>query len=188
MTHILRPVYILIVLFIVFQSCVKDSSTDPFLVSNRQIGLLTDSTQVKDLKVIFSNDSIENDAAKNRFTGVSPSIKVFDKTGKQLLTLSPERLVDSTATINTVKIEDPRYQTAKGISINSTFGELNAAYKIKKVDNLIKTIVISVESLSATFTIDKGELPANMRFDRSLNIDPIQIPEKAKIKYFMLHW
>jgi hypothetical protein len=45
-----------------------------------------------------------------------------------------------------------------------------------------------VKEIEATFTIDKKELPANLRFDVKANIDPIQIPEKAKIKYFMLHW
>ena len=188
MKYTLRSIYRLTLLFLIVQSCSKNNLADPFLISNHRIGMLTDSTQVKDLDVIFADDSLENYRTRTRFSGVSRNIKVFDKTGNLLLTLSPEQLVDSTATINTIKIEDPRYRTSKGINVNSTFGELSTAYEIKKVDNLIKTIVISVEGLDASFTIDKNELPANMRFDRTLNIDPIQIPEKAKIKYFMLHW
>ena len=60
--------------------------------------------------------------------------------------------------------------------------------KISKIDNLINAIVVSVNEIDASFTIDKKELPASMRFDMNMTIDVIQIPEKAKIKFFMVHW
>ena len=90
--------------------------------------------------------------------------------------------------ISTVRIIDERYKTDKDISTISTFKTLRDNYKISKIDNLINVIVVSVNEINASFTIDKNELPASMRFDRDLVIDPLQIPEKAKIKFFMLHW
>ena len=66
--------------------------------------------------------------------------------------------------------------------------DINAAYKISKIDNLINSIVVSVNEINASFTIDKKELPASLRFDMDMTIDPIQIPEKAKVKFFILHW
>ena len=188
MTYKFRPTLALIALGLFLQTCSKETKKDPYLIGKRQVGLLTDSTQLKDLKTLYVNDSLSTFQNDLSFTGITTDVHVLDNLGTPLLTLSPTRAVDSTATIRTIKIEDPRYTTAKGISINSTFGDIASNYKINKIDNLIKTIVVSVAELDASFTIDKSELPANMRFDMSLNIDPIQIPNEAKIKYFMIHW
>jgi hypothetical protein len=49
-------------------------------------------------------------------------------------------------------------------------------------------VVVFVDDINASFAIDKKELPAELQFDMSLKIEKIQIPAKAKIKYFMLYW
>jgi len=48
--------------------------------------------------------------------------------------------------------------------------------------------VVFVDEINASFTIDKKELPSDLRFDMSLTIEKIQIPDKAKIKYFFVYW
>ena len=53
---------------------------------------------------------------------------------------------------------------------------------------MISSIVVFVDEINASFTIDKKELPANLRFDMELKIEKIQIPDKAKIKYFFVYW
>lgn len=169
-------------------SCTKEKAQNPFEVSKNHIGLLTDSTQVKELDAIFSNDSIVRYIAGDEFIGSVNTIEVFEKGGKKLLDLSPKEALDSTSVISSVRIIDERYKTEKNISTLSTFKDIKAAYKVSKVDNLINVIVVSVNEINASFTIDKKELPASMRFDMDMTIDPIQIPEKAKIKYFMIHW
>jgi hypothetical protein len=173
---------------LLFTSCAKDSAPNPFLIEKNHIGLLTDSTQVKELDAIFSNDSVVRFIAGDEFAGSVNIIEVFEKNGKKLLDLSPKEALDSTSVISSVRVIDARYKTEKNISIISTFKELKEAYKISKVDNLINSIVVSVNEINASFTIDKKELPASMRFDMDMTIDVIQIPEKAKIKYFMVHW
>lgn len=180
--------FTLLICLLLITSCAKDTTPDPFTVTKSHIGLLTDSTQVKDLETIFSTDSVVQYRSENQFSGYVNYIEIYEKGGKQLLNLSPEKAGDSTSVITSVRIIDERYKTEKKISVLSTFKELNDAYKISKIDNLINAIVISVNELNASFTIDKNELPASLRFDMNLNIDAIQIPEKAKIKYFMLHW
>ena len=188
MTKLFRPIFAFIIGSLLIQSCGNNIKVDPYTIGPRHIGLLSDSTQVKDLEVIFKNDSVAQNESELGTIRIVNSINVYTKSGDHLLTLSPRKIQDSTSTISTVKIEDGLYKTAEGISINSTYGELSKTYKISKIDNLIKTVVVSVDEIDASFTIDKEELPANMRFDMSLNIDPIQIPDEAKIKYFMLHW
>ncbi|MBC3847695.1 hypothetical protein H8K90_14955 [Winogradskyella echinorum] len=169
-------------------SCAKDAAPDPFLIEKNNIGLLTDSTQVKDLDAIFSNDSVVRYIAGDEFAGSVNTIEVYEKNGKKLLDLSPKEALDSTSIISSVRIIDQRYKTKKNISTLSTFKDINETYKISKIDNLINAIVISVNEINASFTIDKKELPASLRFDMNMTIDPIQIPEKAKIKFFMIHW
>jgi hypothetical protein len=162
--------------------------TNPFAVSKHQVGLINDSTQVKDLKIIFANDSIVNFKEDDSFIGGINTIDVYDKTGNQLLSISPNEALDSTATISSIRLVDPRYKTNKNVSSVATFKDINDNYKISKISNLINSIVITVNEIDASFTIDKKELPANMRFDMDMQIDPIQVPEAAKVKFFMLHF
>lgn len=182
----MKQLPIIIIISLIILSC--NSEPNPFLIQNQNIGFLTDSTQVKDLEIVFKNDSVVSYIAGDEFVGKIRTIEVFEKGGKKLLDLTPKEALDSTAVITAVRFIDERYKTEKGISALSTFKAINDNYTIKKIDNLINTILISVKEIEATFTIDKKELPANLRFDVKANIDPIQIPEKAKIKYFMLHW
>ena len=173
---------------LLINSCTTDKASNPFAVAKNHIGLLTDSTQVRELEAIFSNDSVVRYIAGDEFIGSVNTIEIFEKGGKKLLDLSPKEALDSTSVISSVNIIDERYKTEKNISTLSTFKDINEAYKISKVDNLINAIVVSVNEINASFTIDKKELPASMRFDMNMTIDPIQIPGKAKIKYFMIHW
>ncbi|GGK33206.1 hypothetical protein GCM10007962_29480 [Yeosuana aromativorans] len=175
----------LIIAITLFTSCKKEQ--DPFQISAQHVGLLTDSTQVKDLKAIYSQDSLVNYEG-DEFTGAINDIEIFEKGGKKLLSLSPRNASDSTSYIQSVRIFDPRFKTDNNISVASTFKDIANNYKITRIDNLINTVVVTVNELNASFTIDKKELPANMRFDRDLKIEATHIPDKAKIKYFFLNW
>ena len=71
--------FAIVICAILITSCTKDKSVDPFLVQKNQIGLLTDSTQVKDLETIFSNDSVVRYIAGDEFTGSVNTIEMIDK-------------------------------------------------------------------------------------------------------------
>lgn len=171
---------------LLISSCNKKQN--PFEIGKQHIGLLTDSTQVKDLKNIYSNDSIVKHISGDEFTGNINNIEIFEKGGKQLLTLTPKRALDSTATIGSVRIIDDRYNTTSAINTVSTFKDINDNYKISRISNLINSVVIAVNEINANFTIDKKELPANLRFDMDLKFEPTHIPDNAKIKYFFIDW
>ena len=165
-----------------------NNETDPFLVSKQQVGFLTDSTEVKDLKTVFLNDSITRYIGGDEFTGNINDIEVYEKGGAPLLILTPKEALDSTATIKSVKVVDERYKTAKGLNSKSTFKMIRDNYKISSIQNTIRSIVVSVNDINAYFVIDKSELPPNMRYDMNLKIDAIQIPDDAKIKDFYIQW
>lgn len=181
-----KTILLLVIIVSIFTSCEKE--INPFLISKQNIGHLTDSTQVKDLESVFINDSIVKFVSGDEFTGNVNDLEIYEKGGKLLLVLSPSQALDSTSTIKTVKVVDPRFVTVKGLSPNSTFKDINTNYKISNIQNSLRNIIISVNEINAYFTIDKNELPANMRFDMNLKIEAIQIPEEAKIKNFYLYW
>ncbi|WP_194766068.1 hypothetical protein [Tamlana sp. I1] len=175
-----------IALTLLFSSCSK--TQNPFEISKQHIGLLTDSTQVKDLNSVFPNDSVVKFIAGDEFTGSVDNIEIFEKGGNKLLTLTPKYALDSTSVISNVRIIDPRFKTDKNISAISTFKDIHSQYKISKISNLINSVVVAVNDINGSFTIDKKELPANLRFDMNLKFEPTHIPDDAKVKYFFLNW
>ncbi|TBM98857.1 hypothetical protein EYD45_16130 [Hyunsoonleella flava] len=178
--------YSVFTLLCCFMAC--NNERDPFEISKQHVGLLTDSTQVKDLKLVFPNDSIVKRIGGDEFTGNKNNIEILDKIGKQLLLLEPSEALDSTSVFETVQIIDERYKTDKNITVLSTFKDITDNYKISRIDNLINSIVVTVKSINASFTIDKKELPSNLRIDMDLQIEATHIPDNAKIKYFFINW
>lgn len=175
-----------ITLLVSLSSCKKE--INPYLIAKNSIGLLTDSTQVKDLESIFMNDSVVKRIGGDEFTGNINDIEIYDKTGKQLLILTPKEALDSTTTINTIKVVDQRFKTSKGLNTNSTFADIKNNYTISSIQNTIRNVVVFVNDINGFFTIDKTELPAELRFDMDKKIEAIHIPDDAKIKYFMIGW
>ncbi|MEZ4802216.1 MAG: hypothetical protein R2797_05535 [Gelidibacter sp.] len=181
-----KSLTIVIASMLLLSSCKKEQ--DPFLVSKENIGLLTNTTQIKDLKFIFPNDSIVNYKGDSTFNIPMNTVEISEKGGNLLMVLTPKTLSDSTSTISNIRIVDSRYRTEKNISTLSRFKDIQSAYKISKIDNLINSIVITVNEINAQFAIDKKELPANLRYDIDMNIEASQIPDNARIKYFFINW
>lgn len=171
---------------IVLYSC--KTEVDPFLINTQNIGLLTDSTQVKDLKTIFANDSIVKFIGGDEFIGTVNDIEIFEKGGAHLLTLSAREALDSTSTISTITIKDERYKTPKGLSTLSTFKDIAEQYKISKITNTLNNVVVFVDEINAFFTIDKKELTTTIRYNQDAKVSEKDIPDQAKIKYFMIGW
>ena len=182
----MRNIFIALITLVVLNSCQK--KVNPFLISKNNIGLLTDSTQVKDIEVVFANDSVVKRIGGDEFTGSINDIEIYDKTGKQLLILSPNQALDSTATISTIKIVDQRFKTNKGLNTLSTFADIKNNYTISSIKNTLRNVVVFVNDINGFFTIDKMELPAELRIDMNKKIETINIPDTAKIRHFMIGW
>lgn len=177
---------ILIMAVITLISCSK--KVDPFLIGKDHVGLLTKISTIKDLKSIYANDSIVKHIAGDEFIGNSNEIEIYDKQGNQLLILEASQEFDSTATIKSVRIIDPRYKTLKGFGSSSTFKDLKDNYSISKITNTLSTAVINVNEIDAFIAINKKELPSDLQFNTNVKIEAVQIPDSAKIKYFWLDW
>nr|WP_288978969.1 hypothetical protein [uncultured Allomuricauda sp.] len=173
---------VLIFATVFIHSCQKDTT---FLITETSVGPLTQDTKATELETTFAKDSVVGDQVQIDLGASPKKFEVFEKGGKHLLTLTVN--TDSVPTIENVRIMDPRYVSEKGIGLKSTFKDIQSKYDIKKIVTTLKSIVIFPKGSNLYFTIDKEELPENLRFSTS-NIEAVQIPDEAKIKYLMVGW
>ena len=167
-------------------SCAKKE--DPFLIEKNRVGKLYKDITVQQLDSVFAADSIVKRIGEGDYVQAgTDKYLIYEKGGKQLLTLTPTQQHDETEKIKTIQIHDPRYKTAKEVSLKSTFKDIREHYKIKYIHNTLKNLIITVAG-NEYFTIDKKELPEDLRYDMNLTIEAIQIPDGAKIKHFMINW
>ena len=118
----------------------------------------------------------------------SNEIEIYDKSGKKMLLLEPVQAFDSTSTVGFVQVIDPRFKTAKGLGPESTFKDIVENYNISRIENTLSAAVIFIDDINVYVTIDKKQLPAELRYDTQARIQASQIPDNAKIKYFMIDW
>ncbi len=182
----MKKLSILFITALLAISCGKDS--DPFLIKNDRVGKLTKEVKINQLDSVFKNDSIVRNTTGNEFSNTTHDIEIYDKKGSPLLVLEPIQQFDSTSTVGYIQILDSRYQTKKGLNLKSTFGDVVKNYKISRIENTINSAVVFIDDLNLYLTIDKKELPANLRYDSDTKINANQIPDSAKIKYFMISW
>ncbi len=167
-------------------SCGKDQ--DPYLIGPNNIGKLTRDVKVNQLDSIFAQDSIVKEINTGERFQRSNEITVYDNTGKKLLVLEPVQAFDSTSTIGFVQVLDPRFKTSRGLSTQSTFKDIMENYNISRIENTLSAAVIFLDDINVYVTIDKKQLPAELRYDTETRIQATQIPDDARIKYFMIDW
>lgn len=156
----------------------------PFDISQGRVGKLLREHTFSQLDSIYATDSLVRDTTRLKL-GLDGKVEVYEKGGKHLLTLSPAG--DSLGRIGNIHIRDARYITDKGISLNSTFGEVKAQYEVRKVITSLNNILVLPKGSDAYFTISREELPASLRYT-SDPVEAVQIPDKARIKYLMVGW
>lgn len=163
--------------------CTPDRQ-DPFLVGKDRVGKLLKTHRVSQLDSIYQQDSLVRDTTSPSM-GRIRQIDVYEPGGKHLLTLTPS--MDSLETIDNIRIWDPRFKTESGIGLESTFGEIEQAYQIRKVVSSLNNILVLVKEHPVYFTISREELPAALRYTNT-PIEAVQIPDTAPIKYMMVGW
>lgn len=171
---------------IIFVSCQEEQ--DPFLISATSIGPLTKDVRINQLDSIFAQDSIVKQVSNSELYRKSNEIEVYDTEGKKLLLIEPVQAFDSTSTVGFIQVLDPRYKTAKGLGKESTFKDIVENYNISRIENTLSAAVIFIDELNVYVTIDKKQLPVELRYDTQSRIQASQIPNNAKIKYFMIDW
>lgn len=174
-----------VVVSLVFIQCGKNNH---FLIEKGNVGNINKQTTLEELKVIFENDSISLDNSEgigdeNIFKN-NEEYTVFSKEGKRLLEIVSNNKNDSVVKIRSIQIFDYNYITDNGISLRSTFKDINESYMINKVETTLTSATLFIDELNATISIDKKELGLNSFSREEISID--QIPDIAKIKYFTI--
>lgn len=182
----MKKLSLVTVIMLMFWACGNEET--PFQIDQNRVGPLTKEIQVSQLDSIFKNDSIVRNSAKSQFPNSGYDIQIFDKDGTPLLILEPVQHFDSTSTIGYIQVLDSRFETARGLSTQSTFGDVIENYAISRIENTLNSAVVFIDELNLYLTIDKKELPSSLRYDTDSRITPSQIPDKAPIKYFMISW
>lgn len=175
----------MLVLLLITVGCEKEMDTS-FLITKTSIGKLEKGSLARDLEVIFDQDSIVKDTVRLLQGFGATKIKIYEKGGALLFTLTPSN--DSIPIIENINVRDARFQTESGIGINSTFKDIKAKYTIKKIQTSLNNVVVFVKNNDVYFTIDKKELPSSLQYTSSVNIEAVQIPDAARIKYMMVGW
>ena len=174
---------VLVMLCIV--GCTNNSK---FVLDKGVVGSINKTTTIAELDKIFENDSIVRNLSEgalgDNYFQDDDNYLIYEKGGKHLLTIVPKEQLDSTSTIKSIEIHDSRYQTKLGVSLNSTFSEINANYVVRP-ETTLQSVTLFVDELNATIAIDKEELGLR-DFGMSQKVSLEQIPDLAKVKLFII--
>jgi hypothetical protein len=180
-------------LFIVFSLTlfIQCSKENKFSIEKGRVGALTNESSIGDLNIVFENDSIvshlnnkDSDTDKNMFTSGNDEYIIYSKNGDKLLEISAETPNDPTSKIKSIQIFNSNYKTNEGISLKSTFKDINEHYLINKVEATLTSATLFIDELDATISIDKKDLGLNIFSREEISIE--QIPDNAKIKYLII--
>lgn len=171
---------------ILFTSCGK--ANDPFLIKDGAIGNLTKKSQMRHLDSIFAEDSIVKLNPLKDAIGTQGEVEVYEKGGAKLLLITPENEQDPNSPISNIQVFDERYITEKGLTTKSTFAAVKANYEIEGIQNAINSVVVFLKDNDLYITLDKKQLPENIRYNYNAAIEVSQIPDEATFKYFMVSW
>ncbi|MFT4832184.1 MAG: hypothetical protein ACI815_001836 [Psychroserpens sp.] len=179
-----KNIFALVLVAIIFIQCEK--ADKEFLITHDSVGMVTRTTKVSDLEALFEKDSVVLDTNVSKLTSAQEKIQIFKKGGVHLLTLTPN--TDSIPTVENIRIYDPRFISEKGVGLQSTFKDIKDNYTIDKIVTSMNNVVIFLSDSDIYITIDKEELPESLRYAHAGDIEAVQIPDVAKIKYIMVGW
>ena len=176
---------ILLAIAIIFSSC--QTKPNNFVIKNKQVGLLTDSTTIASMKKLYKNDSIVKDTEGQSAFEAYDEYTIIDKTTKKpLMVVVPVKVNDEQSLIKRIEIRNDKFTTEKGVKLSSNFGAIAKQHKLGRIDETFKYIVVYIDDLNATIDMTKDVLPLNSRNDASIKIDKTLIPDNAKIKHFVM--
>jgi hypothetical protein len=167
---------------------IQCGNRNKFTIAKGKVGNLTTKTTIVELDEIFAKDSIVKNLSEgssgNNYFQDDDAYLIFEKGGKHLLTITPKEQHDSLSTIKSVQIFDKRFKTSLGLSLTSSFEEINLSNKITKVETSLSSATLFIDDLNATISLDKEELGLRNFSTQKISLE--QIPDLAKIKTYII--
>lgn len=165
-----------------------DKKSDPFLIQQGMVGNLSKDIQIRQVDSLFADDSIVKLSRVRNALGTQGEVEIYEKGGNKLLLLSPEDENNPNSLISDIQVFDNRYKTPNGLHKGSTFKDVKANYTILDIETTINSVVVFLEDSDIWITINKSELPENLRYNPSATIEASQIPDDATFKHFRIGW
>lgn len=178
----MKRLFLFAILGLVLNAC----NNNNLLIDRSSAGPLQESSFIYELPELFAGDSLA--ARKNQGDSLIGEVEIYDPKGNVRMIVFPKDERDPKSTLSYLRIIDPKYTTKDGLGVSSTFGQFKQSHEIAGIDNAINAVVVSFKNVPWYITIDKKELPENIRYDYASKIEVAQIPEEAKIKYFFYTW
>lgn len=168
-------------------SC-SNSAKNKYVIAKNQVGLINAETQVHEVDALFEADSVVKMDLQDRFRTNVQDIEIYSKKGEKLMVLEPRKAQDSTSTFKQVQVISTEFKTDKGVGPNATFKDIYENYEIGKIQNTFLSVLISIKDIDAFVTINKKQLPEELRTGSDIEIRASQIPDEAKIENFWLNF
>jgi len=175
----------ILALILLVASC--QTKNNDFVIKNKQVGKLTDTTTIAQMKQLYQNDSIVKKTEGQSAFEPYDEYRIMDKKTKEvLLVVIPKKMNDEQSLIKEVDIKSPKFKTEKGVGLDADFGSFKQHHKIGRVDETFKYIVVFIDDLNATIDMPKDVMPLNAQNNTAIKIDETLIPDHAKIKDFIV--
>lgn len=168
----------ILVLSFLFVQCGEDNN---MVIKKNQLGKISKNTSIKELDKIFKNDSVVKFPEGEE---LFREYRVYEKGGKQLLVFMPLIENDSIKGLELVKIYSDRYMTEKGVSVSSSFTDVDGNYTIDKIEPSFSSAILFVDEINATISLNKKDLNLHEFDMRAIRKD--QIPDEASINYITI--
>jgi len=172
-------VSLLAVCFLII-SCAKPDR----VIALNKVGVINNQTTVEELPSLFKNDSIVSRLSEGDLGNINTYVLdndthlVYQKGGKLLLSISPINPLDSVSKIKSVTVFNELYQTKSGISVNSSFNDVNINHNIEQLEASFNLVTVFVKDINTTFTMDKEAL--GIKAFTLGAVDKAQVPNDSK--------
>lgn len=161
-----------LVLFVLFLTSCNSVSSD-FLLTETQVGVLKKDTKISEIQQIYTGDF-----------SIKKSDELFWEVYQKeelLLKLTPNA---SNEKIYTIEVFSPKFSTNDGVSLKTTFAELQKKYQSFDVSVTLKSLLLCPQNSNLCFIFDKSSLMASKTGDYTIN----DIPQAATARQISVFW
>ncbi len=153
-------------------------------ITQNSISTITNKMTLKDILAHIPQGQILKIKGSGEFAeDVYDDYTVMTKNGTPLFIPTPQE-----NRINRVRIANPFFKTEKGIHKNSSYGDIERAYTINRIEPTREYIALFVDEIGAQFNIPKKSLKKNWWDETAKRVYPEAIPKAATTSDFLLWW
>ncbi len=158
-------------------------------ITANSIGVFNTQNTIAEILHTLPNVQIKKKVGYGEFKDdLYDDYEVYNHNNQLLFTLTPKDTANVNQKINTVMVNSPFFKTDKGITVNSTYGDIKKAYTINGFTPTREYVSFNVNEINANFSIAKSKLPKDWWNEKTKKVNENKIPLDAQIDSFTLWW